>query len=85
MFSEYQPTTDDIAQSMTYGGASTAVVSGLTLNQIGVIVGIVVGMCGLCLQVWYTVRKDRREAEEHRLKIEFNRENPDGPHQEPVR
>lgn len=62
---------EPVSQSMTYGGASTAVVSGLTLNQVGVIVGIVVGFCGLCLQIWYTIRKDRREEEAHRMRKEW--------------
>ncbi len=55
---------------MTYGGATTAVIGGLSLNHIGVIVGIVVGVAGLCLQLWYTLRKDRREAEAHRWRRE---------------
>lgn len=50
---------------MTYGGSGTAIISGLTLNQIGVVVGIVVGLVGLGLQFWYTLRKDRRETELH--------------------
>lgn len=62
---------DEAAQSMTYGGAGTAVVSGLTLSQAGVIVGIVVGITGLCFQIWATLRRDRREAEAHKLRKEW--------------
>lgn len=58
-------TNEYVAEGMTYGGASMAVFSGLTWNQIGVIVGIVVGVAGLCLQLWYTLRRDRREHEAH--------------------
>lgn len=58
-------------QTMTYGGASTAIVSGLTLNQVGVIVGIVVGVVGLALQFWATLRRDRREVEAHRVRKEW--------------
>lgn len=34
-------------QAMTYGGAATSVLSGLSLNQWGVIVGMVVAVLGL--------------------------------------
>lgn len=52
-----------------YGGASGAVVAGLTLNELGVIVGIFVGLTGLILgQIW-SWRKDRREAREQQLRM----------------
>ena len=57
------------AQTMTYGGAGTAIVSGITLSQIGVVVGIAVGIVGLALQIWYTMRRDRREQELHRQRM----------------
>lgn len=34
-------------QAMTYGGAATSVFSGITLNDVGVIVGIAVAVVGL--------------------------------------
>lgn len=47
-----------------YGGSGAAVVSGLTLNELGVIVGIVVGVAGLVLGQFWSWRKDRREQRE---------------------
>lgn len=47
-----------------YGGSGAAVVSGLTLNEIGVIVGIVVAVLGLLLGQFWSWRKDRREQRE---------------------
>lgn len=61
---------EPVSQSMTYGGAATAVIGGLTLSQIGVVVGIFVGISGLILNAWYTFRKDRREVELHRARMD---------------
>ena len=47
-----------------YGGSGTAVVSGLTLHEIGVIVGIAVAVLGLLLGQFWSWRKDRREQRE---------------------
>ncbi len=52
-----------------YGGAGGAVVSGLTLNELGVIVGIFVAVVGLVLgQIW-SWRKDRRETREQEMRM----------------
>ncbi|MFN4121259.1 holin [Acidovorax sp.] len=59
-----------------YGGAGGAVVAGLTLNELGVIVGIFVAVVGLVLgQIW-SWRKDRRETREQeiRMRSEFGSE-----------
>lgn len=48
-------------KTATYGGAISAVVSGLTISEIGVIVGIIVGVVGLLLGQCWQWRKDRRE------------------------
>ena len=52
-----------------YGGAGTAVVSGLKLHEIGVIIGIVVGVLGLLLSQYWSWRKDRREQREQRARM----------------
>lgn len=59
-----------------YGGAGSAVVAGLTLNELGVIVGIFVAVVGLVLGQWWSWRKDRREAREQemRMRREFGSE-----------
>lgn len=56
-------------KASAYGGAAVATVSGLTLNELGVIVGIFVGVTGLILgQVW-SWRRDRREAREQEARM----------------
>lgn len=54
---------------MTAGGAATSVASGLSLNHIGIIIGIVVGLAGLALQWYYGRQRNRREQELHRLQV----------------
>ena len=57
-------------QTMTYGGAASAVAAwGLSLPELAAIVGAVVAVAGLVVQVWATVRRDRREKELHRKRM----------------
>lgn len=56
-------TTSQIA---TYTGGTTAFIGGLTLNEIGVIVGIIVGVVGLAAQLYFGISRHRREKELHR-------------------
>lgn len=52
-----------------YGGAAGAVFFGLTLNELGVIVGIVAAMVGLLMGQFWSMKKDRREAREMELRM----------------
>ena len=49
------------SKAAAYGGAASAIFSGLTVSEIGVIVGIIVGVVGLILGQFWTWRKDRRD------------------------
>ncbi|QIL73273.1 hypothetical protein G7048_24745 [Diaphorobacter sp. HDW4B] len=53
-----------VGKTGAYGGAATAAVSGLTLSEIGVMVGIVVAVLGLLLGQFWSWRRDRREERE---------------------
>lgn len=46
-----------------YGGAAGAIVGGLTLSEVGVMVGIAVGVAGLLLAQYWAWRRDQREQE----------------------
>lgn len=85
------PTTTQLAQTASdaatmakfgvtaaVSGGTTSIVSGLTMNTIGIIFGMAIGLAGLIIQWYYTHRKVRvetrlqlerneREAEAHRL------------------
>lgn len=59
------------ARTATYGGATSAVAAwGLSWPEIAAIVGAVVAIAGLAVQVWAAIRRDRREAELHRRRID---------------
>lgn len=54
------------AQVGTYGGSVMSVGFGLTLNEAGVIVGIVMALLGFGTQIFFSIRRDRRERAHHR-------------------
>ena len=56
-------------KTATYGGAIGAFVSGWTISEIGVIVGIVVGVLGCIFAQYWAWRRDRREAAEQEIKM----------------
>lgn len=72
-----------VATGMTVGGGTTAFIGGLTLNEFAMVFGMLIGLLGLCLQVYQTMHKravyvterrlleDRakREEEEHSAKM----------------
>jgi hypothetical protein len=49
----------------TYGGGTSALVFGLTANELAALGGIVVGVLGLLVQWYFNRRRDRREQAEH--------------------
>ncbi|MFD0738256.1 holin [Lysobacter koreensis] len=59
------------AKTATYGGGASAFVFGLSANEVAAIVGALVAVVGLCVQVFYNRRKDRREAEYHAERMTF--------------
>ena len=56
-------------KTMAYGGAAGSALSGLTVSEIGVIVGIVIGVLGLVLGQFWQWRKDRREHRESEARL----------------
>lgn len=57
------------SQATTQAGAGITIFSGLTLNEVGVLVGILVGLAGICLQWYFLSRRDKREREAHEFKM----------------
>ena len=53
------------AKTATYGGGASAVWFGLSANEWAALVGVLVAVMGLCVQVYYSRRRDRREVEYH--------------------
>lgn len=46
----------ELATVTTYGGAATTIVCGFTLNEWGMIVGIVLGVSGFIYNIWVKER-----------------------------
>jgi len=65
--------SDNLEQShpeaVTYSGSTIAVVSGLSLAQWGVVVGIATALLGLTVQIYLGFRRERRERELHKLRL----------------
>ncbi|MNN79828.1 hypothetical protein D3C81_1965040 [compost metagenome] len=53
------------AEASSYAGSVVAVLSSLTLTDIGIIVGIVTALATFGLNAFYLRRKDVRDEEEH--------------------
>lgn len=51
-------------KTAVYGGAATAALSGLTLTEMGVVIGAVVGVLGLIFGQYWSWRRDKREERE---------------------
>lgn len=54
-------------KTATYGGAIGALVSSWTISEIGVVVGIAVGVLGLIFGQYWAWRRERREAKEKEI------------------
>jgi hypothetical protein len=60
---------DNIANKTTYGGASVAIIGGLTLNEWAVGVGIVLGVLSFFADIWFKRQRLKLMAK-HKLKAE---------------
>src|SRR3546814_4578960 len=55
-----------VGKTATFGGSASAFLFGLSANEVAAVVGALVAVIGLCVQVFYNRRRDRREAEENK-------------------
>ena len=54
----------------TYGGASTTVVSWLLSSEFGMLMGILIGLGGLCVNWYYRHKQDKRDQAEHEKRMQ---------------
>lgn len=54
-----------VGKTATYGGSASAFLFGLSANEVAAVTGALVAVIGLCVQVYYNRRRDRRESAEH--------------------
>ena len=59
-------------KTATYGGGASALVFGLNANEVAAVIGAIVAVVGLCVQVMYNRRRDRREREHHCREAEYH-------------
>lgn len=58
------------AKTATYGGGASAFVFGMTANEVAAMGGLLVAIVGLCVQVYYNRKRDRRESVEHSARMD---------------
>lgn len=54
-----------VGKTATYGGGASAFFFGLSANEVAALGGLLVAAVGLCVQIYYNRRKDKRDAEYH--------------------
>ena len=58
-----------VAQKFAYGGATTAFIGGVSANSIAAIGGLIVGIIGLIVTVYYKHRADQRAEDRHKAQM----------------
>ena len=58
------------ASKATYGGAATIGLGWLLSNEFAVLMGMVLGLCGLAVNWYYRAKADRRHEAEHLARME---------------
>jgi len=68
-----QTTSDALASKTanvaTYGGSAGAIFGGINANWVAAIGGIVIGLAGLLVTIYYRRRQDKRLEAEHKLRM----------------
>lgn len=54
----------------TYAGAGGAGLGWLLSSEMGVLIGVIIGIAGLAVNFYFKRREDRRLSEEHELRME---------------
>jgi hypothetical protein len=72
---QYADTISDYATQAQYYGSGTAVFFGLTLNEIGLLVGIVVAVLGFFVNLYYRHRSQILIEKKHAIELEILRAN----------
>lgn len=58
--------TAAVGKYMTFGGSGSALVlGGLAISDWAAIAGVLIGIAGVCIQIYFKRRADRRDAELH--------------------
>jgi biopolymer transport protein ExbB/TolQ len=64
-----EATIAGVAQKVTVGGGATAVIGGMSANELAALGGLVVAVIGLFVQWYYKRKADKREIELHAARL----------------
>lgn len=64
-----EATVAAIANKVAYAGSGTAVIFGLTANEVAAVGGLIVAVLGVIVQWYYKRKSDRRESELHTARL----------------
>lgn len=73
MSQEFEQSVITAGKVVSYAGAGTTVISGLTLSEWGVVIGIVCWVVSTALTGFFTWRKNAREKLEMRQRMRYRR------------
>lgn len=59
-----------IANKVTYGGGGVALWGAYSASDLAAFGGLLIALVGLCIQIYYKRRADRRDAELHAAQME---------------
>lgn len=72
--------TDKSITAASYSGGAVSIFSAMTLTDFGILVGIITALATFGLNVWWGMRRDRREQQAHDLALSgFERRQRDEP------
>ena len=57
------------AAGATYFGSGTAVIFGMSTNELAAVGGVFVGLAGLAINMFFNWKRDRREQREHEARM----------------
>jgi len=61
--------TEKLAENATIGGGITAVLGGLTSTDIAAFGGLIVGLIGLAINLYYKIEANERAKELHKRRL----------------
>jgi Bacteriophage holin family, superfamily II-like len=53
----------------TYAGSTTAIVSSFTLNDYGIVIGVLIAVAGYFTNLYFKIKDDRRKDKEHHFRL----------------
>lgn len=72
---QFADTVSHYASQAQYAGAGAAVFFGLTLSDWGFLIGILIGIAGFIVNVYFKMQTKKMEREKHLLELEILKAN----------